>query len=189
MASSPIIIVSDDQDFTSVLAEQVGAELGVPCHEATPQGLSDKNLADYTLVVSDQPVSTQALVVSEKPLRVQDVLAQIEELLHQASVPESRNLSASYCLRGRQKQLLHEGTGKAVDITDKEMQLLLALADAGAGGMRRELLLKRVWGFESPEDTHTLETHVYRLRSKIKELSGDDSMIVATDGGYKMAAL
>jgi DNA-binding response OmpR family regulator len=189
MASAPIIIVSDDKDFTSVIAEQVSAELGVPCHEATLQELNDKTISDYTLVVSDRPVSAQALVVSAKPLRVQDMLAQIEELLHKASVPESRSLSASYCLRGRQKQLMHETTGKSVDITDKEMQLLLALADAGTSGMRRELLLKRVWGFESPEDTHTLETHVYRLRSKIKELSGDDSLIVATDGGYKMAAL
>lgn len=189
MASAPIIIVSDDKDFSSVIAEQVNAELGVSCHEITLQDLKEKNIADYTLVVSDQPVAAQALVLGDKPLRIQDVLAQIEELLHKASVPELRNLSAAYQLRGRQKQLLHEATGNSVDITDKEMQLLLALADAGANGMRRELLLKRVWGFESPEDTHTLETHVYRLRSKIKELSGDDSLIVATDGGYKMAAL
>ncbi len=70
-----------------------------------------------------------------------------------------------------------------MDLTDKEAGLLQRLAEAGNKGVAKDQLLKDVWGIEALLDTHTLETHIYRLRGKFKELAGDE-MIEAVDGGY-----
>ena len=56
------------------------------------------------------------------------------------------------------------------------------------GGASRETLLKEVWGMEADLNTHTLETHIYRLRAKLRELSGND-IIEAFEGGYRLAGV
>ena len=72
-----------------------------------------------------------------------------------------------------------------LNLTDKEAQLLGSLARAGKGGIGREALMKDVWGFAGDMDTHTLETHIYRLREKFRELGGGEGIVV-TDGGYRL---
>jgi len=73
-----------------------------------------------------------------------------------------------------------------VALTDKEAQLLHSLAESKGQVVSKEHLLKTIWGFEEALDTHTLETHIYRLRGKFRDLTGDESMIAATEGGYKL---
>ncbi|MDE3061388.1 MAG: helix-turn-helix domain-containing protein, partial [Pseudomonadota bacterium] len=83
----------------------------------------------------------------------------------------------------RQKQLMHQPSGKTADVTDKEARLLQVLAGSGKNGVAKEKLLKEVWGIEATLNTHTLETHVYRLRAKFRELAGNE-IIAAINGGY-----
>ncbi len=69
-------------------------------------------------------------------------------------------------------------------LTDKETDILIHLARAGAQGMARDALLHRVWGYGEGINTHTLETHIYRLRQKI-----GDSLIVTDDRGYSISGV
>ena len=94
----------------------------------------------------------------------------------------------AYSLQLRQKQLLHKASGKSVLLTDKEVQLLQNLAEIKGQGVTKDQLLKNVWGFDEALDTHTLETHVYRLRGKFRELAGEE-VIAATEGGYRLEML
>lgn len=73
-----------------------------------------------------------------------------------------------------------------VPLTEKECLLLGALYTAGAAGASREQLLKKVWSYEADVETHTLETHMYRLRSKLSALIPPPCDITTSDGTYRL---
>lgn len=76
-------------------------------------------------------------------------------------------------------QKILQRNGNDIALTDKETDVLIHLARAKGQPLPREVLLHRVWGYGDGIDTHTLETHIYRLRQK----TGDD-LIVTHDDGY-----
>jgi DNA-binding response OmpR family regulator len=71
-------------------------------------------------------------------------------------------------------------------LTEKESQLLRELAEAAPHAMRREQLLAQVWGMNEQVDTHTLETHIYRLRSKLESLVSIPADITTESGTYRL---
>jgi hypothetical protein len=75
----------------------------------------------------------------------------------------------------------------AVALTEKETLLLGALARHFPQPATRETLLQEVWGITADIDTHTLETHIYRLRTKIAELGQPFPDIVTVDSAYRLA--
>jgi hypothetical protein len=72
-------------------------------------------------------------------------------------------------------------------LTEKECSLLKHLAAAHPAALTREDLLERVWGMAGDIDTHTLETHIYRLRAKLEPLSPSACDILTQDGAYLLA--
>ncbi len=182
-AKQTITIVSDDADFARVVADHAARELDVEaCIAPEPAG-------DAALVVgSDKTAKSWPLPVlqidpRDKPLRLQTLLAALRTLLNQTSVA----IGTGYTLDMRQKLLARSAGGKTAELTDKEAQLLLAIAQAGGDGIGRDTLLKQVWGFAPDMNTHTLETHIYRLRAKIRE-NFSEEMIDAVEGGYRLSA-
>jgi hypothetical protein len=182
MASPTILVVSPDKDFAQPLAEQVKKELSFDCRVAESHEAA-RAVGNIALVVAHAPEEGYGcpVLTVRQPVRLPQLIADIADALHAPDEGESLALGP-YRLQLRAKQLVHKGAQAA--LTDKEVQLLQALAGAGEQGLSREQLLKTVWGIASALDTHTLETHIYRLRAKLRELSGDDSLIAATPGGY-----
>jgi hypothetical protein len=186
-----IVIVSKDKDFSHTLAEQVVRELGEPC-ECLEQASDMKalNHADIRLVIAREtapkPDKTPTLMV-KPPLRMRELLANIQQLIKVADGKDEITFAGAFVFSLRQKELRLLPAGKAVGLTDKEGQLLGAILAAGSKGVAKDELLKAIWGFEADLNTHTLETHVYRLRAKFKDLSGNE-MIAASENGYKLSA-
>ena len=81
--------------------------------------------------------------------------------------------------------LTHIESGDDVRLTDKERLLLRFLSEAGDIGIPRKDLLKAVWGYADDAETHTLETHIYRLRQKL-EIYHAQNLIKVLDGVYKI---
>ncbi|MBL8640604.1 MAG: winged helix-turn-helix domain-containing protein [Alphaproteobacteria bacterium] len=81
--------------------------------------------------------------------------------------------------------ITHKGTNTDIRLTDKERLLLRFLVDAKGQGVSRKDLLKAVWGYADDAETHTLETHVYRLRQKLEAYT-TESLIKVSDGIYKI---
>lgn len=79
--------------------------------------------------------------------------------------------------------LLHKESKSKIQLTDKERMLLRYLVQSGADGISRADLLKSVWGYAEEVETHTLETHIYRLRQKL-EPYGADNFIKVQDSIY-----
>lgn len=87
-----------------------------------------------------------------------------------------------YIIDPVQKTLCHADANQV--LTDKELAILLLLAQSDEA-LSREELLRVVWGYDADLETHTLETHIYRLRRKLAELGGDGD-IITTPAGYQL---
>ena len=85
-------------------------------------------------------------------------------------------------------RLMVDGRGKKVRLTDKEAHILRYLYRAGPRPVSREELLAEVWGYNAQVTTHTLETHMYRLRQKIEPDTARARLIVTEIGGYRLAS-
>ena len=83
-------------------------------------------------------------------------------------------------------RMLHHDHGQHVPLTEKETLLLAALHAAHPAAAAREQLLHDVWAYAGDSETHTLETHIYRLRSKLSELTPVAADIVTLDGTYRL---
>lgn len=180
-----IVIVGKDKDFSHTLAEQVVRELGETCEciDALDE-LKRLGKHDISLVITSgntKPEGFSSLSLAA-PIRLREALSNIAAALKQPNYRDSIDITGGFTLAERAKTLVHL-SGKSANLTDKEVQLLGAIAGAGSKGIGKEELLKNVWGIGADLNTHTLETHIYRLRAKFKDLSGSE-MIVATDGGY-----
>ncbi|MEM0930355.1 MAG: response regulator transcription factor [Pseudomonadota bacterium] len=84
-------------------------------------------------------------------------------------------------------KMLITGDDKKIKLTEKEASILKYLYRAGGQAVSRDVLLDEVWGYNSGVTTHTLETHVYRLRQKIEPNPGQAELLVTESGGYRLA--
>ena len=84
-------------------------------------------------------------------------------------------------------RILHDDKGRKLRLTDKEANILKYLYRAGSKAVTRDELLSEVWGYNAHVTTHTLETHIYRLRQKIEPDPAHARILVTEAGGYRLA--
>ncbi len=83
-------------------------------------------------------------------------------------------------------KLLVTGDGRKLRLTEKETNILKYLQRAGGRPVPRDELLSEVWGYNAAVTTHTLETHVYRLRQKIEPDPAEARILITEPGGYRL---
>ena len=76
--------------------------------------------------------------------------------------------------------------GQVVRLTDKEAAILCRLGQAGGEVVGRDVLLADIWGYSAQITTHTLETHIYRLRRKVESDPEAAGLLCSQDGGYRL---
>lgn len=121
-----------------------------------------------------------------KPFRFGALLARIRAQLRQHEQSEDAVFTIGrFTFRPAQK-LLEEEKGEKIRLTEKETAILKFLYRAGQQVVSREVLLGDVWGYNEGVTTHTLETHIYRLRQKIEKDPSNAELLVTEAGGYKL---
>ncbi|MDH6269398.1 DNA-binding response OmpR family regulator [Rhizobium sp. SG_E_25_P2] len=121
-----------------------------------------------------------------KPFRFAVLLARIRAQLRQYEQSEDATFNVGpYLFKPAQKLLTDQG-GKKIRLTEKEAAIIRYLFRAGQKSVSRDELLEEVWGYNSGVTTHTLETHVYRLRQKIERDPSNAEILVTENGGYKI---
>src|SRR6266480_2134916 len=121
-----------------------------------------------------------------KPFRFAVLLARIRAQLRQHEASEDAVFTIGpYTFRPSSKILLNS-KGNKVRLTEKETAILRYLYRAGQRPVSRETLLQEVWGYNSGVTTHTLETHIYRLRQKVEKDAASPAILVTEAGGYKL---
>ena len=121
-----------------------------------------------------------------KPFKFAILLARIRAHLrsHEASEDAIFQIGP-YTFRPGAKLLIGE-RGSKLKLTEKETAILRFLYRAGREVVGRDTLLAEVWGYNAQVTTHTLETHIYRLRQKIEPNPATAAILVTEGGGYKL---
>ena len=123
-----------------------------------------------------------------KPVRIGVLLARLRAHIcqHERSVNAVFTIGP-YTFQPANKLLLdNENNNKKVRLTDKEAAILKYLFKTSDRVVRRDVLLDEVWGYNASVTTHTLETHVYRLRQKIERDPSNACILVTEAGGYRL---
>ena len=122
-----------------------------------------------------------------KPFKFAVLLARIRAQLRQHEQSEDAVFTIGhYTFKPASKILLDEKLNRKVRLTEKETSILKYLYRAGEKVVTRDVLLHEVWGYNAGVTTHTLETHIYRLRQKIEKDPSSAELLVTEMGGYKL---
>ncbi len=123
-----------------------------------------------------------------KPFKLPVLLARLRAQLRQHEQSENAVFQLGpYLFKPAQKMLIDEKERK-IRLTEKETNILKYLYRAPDGVVPRDVLLHEVWGYNAGVTTHTLETHIYRLRQKIELDPSNVALLLTEAGGYRLAA-
>lgn len=120
----------------------------------------------------------------QKPMIMGRVLSNIERILKQGDEPVLIGIGPfmldkiANCLMG--------ASGESIKITEKERDMLLYLKANAPDSVSRQDLLESVWGYGENINTHTLETHIYRLRQKIEKNTSEPELLITDGDGYRL---
>ncbi len=121
-----------------------------------------------------------------KPFRFAVLLARIRAHLRQHEASEDAVFQIGPYTFHPGSKLLIAAKGSKLKLTEKETAILRFLYRAGRKPVPRDVLLQEVWGYNAAVTTHTLETHIYRLRQKIEPESGRATILMTDPGGYRL---
>jgi DNA-binding response OmpR family regulator len=175
--NAPLVIVDGDdvsrRALGAVLDAYMAVDEGFPRCEVVDQG----DDVEGALVIGEGAFA--------RPLRVGALIERLFLLERQRQ--HVRDIAVGvYVLDSAYGQLVRAG-GENIDLTDKECELLVCLHAAHGRGVSRAALLRDVWGYVDDLETHTLETHIYRLRQKIEDDPAKPVILVTRDDGYALA--
>jgi len=121
-----------------------------------------------------------------KPFRASELLARLHAQLRSFERSEQAEFAVGpYTFRPAKKLLQDLARNKRIRLTDKETAVLKYLYRSDAA-VNRQILMHEVWGYNAAVTTHTLETHIYRLRQKIEADPARPSLLVTEGGGYRL---
>ena len=122
-----------------------------------------------------------------KPLRLGALIARIRTQLRQFHASDDVRFEIGNLSFVPSNKMLHEiGSDRAQALTEKEAKILKFLHRAFPSNVTKDELLAEIWEFQNGVSTHTLETHVYRLRQKISRLT-KKQLVLTIEKGYRLA--
>lgn len=188
-----IILIQVSAAVEQALREQLSpfGDLEVVALKKAPPGLSDL-MPDLVLLEGREDDVTSAfpgcpvLPLSwARPWRLGALLRQIGQMLSQPVLYIDEMAIGSYLFKPQERSLTRPG-GEEISLTDREVDILAYLVRHGGRPVSREDLLRNVWQYQEGVDTHTLETHIYRLRQKIELQAEDPRILLTAEGGYSL---
>ena len=122
-----------------------------------------------------------------KPFRAAELIARLRTQLRILENSEDATFDIGpFAFRPARKMLLEPSRNSRIRLTDKETRILKFLYRAGSRPVARQVLLNEVWGYNAAVTTHTLETHIYRLRQKMEPSPGAPSILTTEPQGYRL---
>ena len=122
-----------------------------------------------------------------KPFKFPVLLARMRAQLRQHELSEDAIFVLGPYTFKPSLKLLVTSDDKKIRLTEKETNILKFLYRSTEDVVPRDILLHEVWGYNVGVTTHTLETHIYRLRQKIEPDPGKARLLVTENGGYRLS--
>ena len=146
--------------------------------------LAVRGFSGPVLVLGDADEGRPDIESVPRPVRLGLLLNRLAAYAAGVADPAAMRLGP-YDFFPSDRLLRHGANAEEVRLTELEQRLLDYLAAAG-GLVERERLLEQVWGYHSGADTHTVETHIWRLRQKIETDDPATRFLVTEAGGYRL---
>ena len=153
--------------------------------------LEDKNISksinkiNITRILITKPQNSSSLKYDEKinlPIDINELNRKVIDLNMKKKFSLNSSIQIkNYILDKNEKKL--KKNDLSVIVTEKEVQLIELLFNSKKN-LKKKIILQEVWKYASDADTHTVETHIYRLRKKIVDKFQDDNFIINTKNGY-----
>ena len=181
-----VLAAKDGESARAAAREQLGfAIIGLGEAEQMAASLRELGLGcPILLLTHDEAQSAFETLV--RPFRFSALLARLHAFNnHHAPGDDSAVHIGPYTFHPSAKLL--QADGRKVRLTEKETNILKFL-HASAGTVPRDILLHEVWGYSPQVATHTLETHIYRLRKKIEQDPAKAQILLTEGGGYRLCA-
>jgi hypothetical protein len=196
MTEKPLIAVfTQSPAIGSYLAECVrlaGAE-PIPTRGPCEHAAALITAGDPTAVfVERQPVislgqaaGVEGVRVVRAPARAADIILAITRVITAAAALPSRLEIGPHSVDTRENLWLH-GADAPLRLTEKEVAILALLKESAPSTVPRQQMLDKVWSYAEGVETHTLETHIYRLRQKIEVDPSVPRILLTADDGYRL---
>lgn len=172
----------------SALLEQLARGLSpLPLQVVPEMTAADLIVAGAEAPQAGMPRAVPVIALAGRKLRLGAVLRQIRQVLEEPALYLEPFALGDYVFYPQEKLLRPAAESDAagdIDLTDKEVELLVYLAKRHAAPVSRDDLLRDVWRYQDGLDTHTLETHIYRLRQKIEKSADNPQLLVTGEQGY-----
>lgn len=179
-----VLLQGLDPALGRALREQLA---GLPGMQVSDDPASDADLLVTPAADSVAAPAVPRLVLGRGPWRLGDVMAAVRRALDEPALAvEPFRLGDGLFCPAEKKIERDDGD---VGLTERETMLLLYLARRHPQAVSRDTVLRDVWRYQDGIDTHTLETHIYRLRQKIEKDSTAPQLLVTTDDGYLLAGI
>ena len=146
-------------------------------------------IASGTRGASSFKESKEKLYFIEQPFKIQHLNKKISIILAKISNSNEMTHKIGPFMFFPQKKVIMLGDKTKVELTEKEVDILKCLISSGEEIVDKDKLLKQVWNYSSDVTTHTLETHIYRLRQKLEIDSSIPRLIISKGGGFTIRAV
>ncbi len=185
MSEKKIIIVHDNQATQPTLRaalDRHGWADYIEWQAQPPISPSNKN-QPVVIITSDKTTTKfDSNHIISVPYRAGEVIDRLRKIWT-SQYGQAQYAFGPYTLNVKEMALVNHQNSTTTPLTDKELDILRLLADLDEP-IGKTALLKRLWGFVDTVETHTVETHIYRLRQKIEKDPAEPQYLVTTEGGY-----
>lgn len=176
------LIIYNFEELFNILNE-IKYELNYEIEKLDNSSL-ENHIFDLLLSRTKVPNVENQLVLNEIPLKITKLIEKINiEILKNNFHSQSEVLIGKYKLNLNSRELFHNNT--RLKLTEKESNIIIYLSKFD-NPISVTQLQNNVWGYQSDLDTHTVETHIYRLRKKISGKFSDENFIKSEKDGYKI---
>ena len=147
------------------------------------ENLENNNLSDY-LVITKKKLSNlkKQIIIDKSPININDLIQTLNINFLKSKFIEQSKIDLGRYNLDLNSRILNQNE-KELDLTEKESSILIFLKQS-KDPVKIDQLQEKVWGYNSELETHTVETHVYRLRKKINNKFHDNEFIISDKKGY-----
>ena len=145
--------------------------------------LEHDNLIDYLVLTKKKlPTVKKQIIIDKFPIKINELIQTLNINFLKSKFTEQSQIDLGRYYLDLNSRILNQND-KELELTEKESSILIFLKQS-KDPVKINQLQEKVWGYKSELDTHTVETHVYRLRKKISDKFSDNEFIISDKKGY-----
>ena len=185
MSNQNLIIYEFDELYKILI--EIKKDINLNLKKVTKNDILELNSQSNCLIFTKKKISglDNQIIFDKFPISILKLLEKINiEFLKRNFNKQSEIIIGSYKFNLNSREMFYESL--KLKLTEKEINSIIYLFKSNKAVKIQELQSK-VWGYQSELETHTVETHIYRLRKKISKVFNDENFIVSNKNGYEIS--